>query len=297
MFKLFFKREKKHRKRTFLMKHFYIHTLKKDFKKAMGVYPDLENPKTFSEKIQWLKLHYRDPIMTDCVDKFKVRGIVADIIGQEHIIPTYGIYKHSDEVKLSDLPNEFVLKPNHMSNKVIVCTDKELLDWEEASSLLDTWMGENYYYLAGEWVYKDIPPRIICEKFLHGKIIDYKFFCFHGVPKLINIMTDYKMGDRLYQEAFYDMDFRLLPISQKAKSCNETFPMPPHFEEMKAIARKLSENFPFVRVDLYDIEDQVYFGELTFFPANGMEPFYPPEYDYQLGDMLDLDKCNNNFLI
>ena len=93
------------------------------------------------------------------------------------------------------------------------------------------------------------------------------------------------------------MDFRLLPISQKAKSCNETFPMPPHFEEMKAIARKLSENFPFVRVDLYDIEDQVYFGELTFFPANGMEPFYPPEYDYQLGDMLDLDKCNNNFLI
>ena len=91
--------------------------------------------------------------MTDCVDKFKVRGIVADIIGQEHIIPTYGIYKHSDEVKLSDLPNEFVLKPNHMSNKVIVCTDKELLDWEEASSLLDTWMGENYYYLAGEWVH------------------------------------------------------------------------------------------------------------------------------------------------
>ena len=117
--------------------------------------------------------------MTDCVDKFKVRGIVADIIGQEHIIPTYGIYKHSDEIKLSDLPNEFVLKPNHMSNKVIVCTDKELLNWEEASSLLDTWIGENYYYLAGEWVYKDIPPRIICEKFLHGKIIDYKFFCFH----------------------------------------------------------------------------------------------------------------------
>lgn len=295
---IFGKRQKKHRKKRFLITHFYMHTLKKDFKKAMGYYPDVDHPKTFNEKIQWLKCYYRDPIQTQCADKVAVRDIVKKLAGEKYLIPQYGVWKRVEDMDFDSFPKEFVLKTNHTSSKVIICRDKDHFDKKDACEKLNTWLGENYYYMAGEWVYKDIPPKILCEKFLHGEMTDYKFFCYHGEVKLCNVITERKNGH--YKEMFVKPDFTRLPFMQDhriGKPIDPGFPKPPHWEEMVEVARKLCKRFPFVRVDLYDLEGQVWFGELTFFPANGMDTFEPEEWDKKLGDLLHLDKLDPKYVI
>ena len=284
-----FTKQKKHRKSRFLIKHFYVYKLKKDFKKGTGYDLNLEHPKTYNEKLQWLKCYYRDPMMTQCADKIAVRDIVRNLIGDQYIIPLYGTWKRPEDIDFESLPNEFVLKTNHTSSKVILCPDKSKLNKEECCEKLTQWLSENYYYMAGEWVYRDIPPKILCERFLHGEMIDYKFHCFHGEPKICEIITNRKNGH--LNGTLFDMDFQRLPVVHK-DPIDEHVKKPEHFEEMIRIARTLSARFPFVRVDLYDLEGQVWFGELTFFPSNGMEWFNPPEWDRKLGDMIHLDQLN-----
>lgn len=275
--------------RKFKIKYFYIETLKKDFEKQLGYSLNLDAPKTFNEKLQWLKVNYRDPIMTECADKVAVRDRITKEIGEGYLIDVYGVYNSVEEIDVSKLPKEFVLKPNHSSGRVIICKDKNAENWKENFKLLKKWVKENYYYQNGEWVYKDIKPKIICEKLLDDNIIDYKFYCFNGRPEFLYLsqglgeshktarmnFIDLKWNKTQYQRTDFD-EFILLPKK------------PENFNQMIMISQLLSKRFPFVRVDLFEVEGKIFFSELTFFPGNGMMPFEPIEWDRKLGDMLDL---------
>lgn len=251
----------------------------------MGYWPSLEEPKTFNEKLQWFKLYVRDPVIPKCADKYLVRDYVAQKIGEQYLVPLWGVFDSVNEIDLDKLPNQFVLKPNHASGEVIVCHDKNQIDWDAEKRKMTQWLKQNYYYQTGEWGYKDIPPKILCEKLLHGEIVDYKFFCFQGVPALV-----WAMGNREADHVDvgnYDLDFHLLEISGN-KCYVETLKKPKHWEEMIQIAKILSADFPFVRVDLYDLEGKVYFGELTFTPANGMGHYFSEKWDIKLGHLYDI---------
>lgn len=187
-----------------------------------------------------------------------------------------------------------MLKPNHSSGRVILCRDKEKLNKHDTSKKLTEWLKENFYYQNGEWVYKDIKPKIICEHLLQGEIIDYKFLCFHGVPRLLFTCSERETGLKV---TFFDMDFKRLPFIRKHPASDKVIKKPVFFEQMVKFAEILSQRFPFVRVDFYENEGQLYFGELTFFPGNGMEWFKPVEWDKKLGDLLDLSKVNTKYII
>lgn len=271
----------------------YKERLKREFKKYLGYTLNLDNPQSFNEKLQWLKTYYRNPIMAQCADKQGVRKIIIKEIGAQYLVPQYGVYNSSKEIRLEQLPDSFVLKPSHSSGRVILCHDKRKMDWPETFEKLDDWLKENYYYQSGEWVYKDIKPRIICEKFLTGEMIDYKFMCFFGEPKLLFTCSDRECGD--LKVTFFDMEFKKLPFIRKYPS-SDTIKKPYFFNEMIEISKKLSKKFPFVRVDFYENQGKLYFGELTFFPGGGFEWFSPVEWDYKLGAMLDLKKIDSMYI-
>ena len=279
--------------RKFNIKYRYFSTLKKDFKNKLGYNLNLENPKSFNEKLQWLKCYYRDPIMPICADKVVVRDFVAQIIGKEYLIPIYGVFNSVDEIDLSKLPNSFVLKPSHSSGRVIICNDKNQMQWHDNFNKLKKWLKENYYYQNGEWVYKDIQPRIMCEELLGNNINDYKFYCFNGEPKILLICTDRANDVKMN---YYDIDFNLLPFKQTAEQSSEVISKPVNLSKMINLAKKLSEKFPHVRVDFFVENNRIYFSELTFFDGNGMDKFEPIEWDYKLGDMLDLNICKKYYL-
>lgn len=265
------------------------------FRRRMGYALNLDHPKTLSEKIQWLKLYYHNPLLTLCADKVKVRGYVAKKIGEEYLTPVYGVYKNTSEIDISQLPRSFVLKPNHGSGMVIICHNKQIENWRENYNKLDSWISENFFYENGEWQYKDIPPRIMAEELLQGRIIDYGFFCFHGQPLLCNVMGFDDAQSHRYKEAFYDTDYHLLELHQAVAP--EAFTKPACWEKMLEIARTLSADFLFVRVDLRVINGQIRFGELTFTPANGTSPFHPAGWDARLESHLHLEKAEPQFLI
>lgn len=268
----------------------YISVLKKDFKRRLGYELNLKCPETFNEKIQWLKAFYYDPIMTQCADKYEVREIIADQIGEQYLVPLYGVYDRAEDIPLRELPKEFVLKPNHASGHVILCHDKNSMEWDKEYKKLNRWLKENYYYQNGEWVYRDIKPRIICEHLLHGEMIDYKFMCFYGEPKLLFTCSERETGLKV---TFFDMNFHKLPFIRKYPSSNN-IQKPEFFDDMVRCSKILSKRFPFVRVDFYENEGKLYFGELTFFPGNGMEYFEPEEWDKKIGDLLDLSKIDSD---
>lgn len=274
---------KQHRKRKFLIKYFYTHTVKADFKKAMGYELDLEHPKTLNEKLQWVKFYVRDPRYTQCADKYEVRKYVEKKLGgAEHLVPLYGVYDSVAEIDIDALPEEFVLKPNHSCGCVILCHDKSQMDWEKEADKMELWLRQNYYYRMGEWQYKNIPPKIVCEKLLQGEIVDYKFFCCAGKPQIVRGVSNRKNGH--YNSTWWDLNFHVLTSDLQG----ELVRRPPHWEEMLALSEKLSEDFPFVRVDFYDLEGKVYFGELTFTPNNGMDAEIPDDWDEKMGELFDL---------
>lgn len=195
------------------------------------------------------------------------------------------MYDSVDEIDLAVLPDKFVLKPNHSSGKVLICRDKRKINWIKAADIMRNWLRENYYDLTGEWGYKDIPPKIMCEKLLQGEIIDYKFFCFDGIPIIANVIGDRKEGG--YHEIWVDLDFESLLLTQNSRGFSSRITKPEHWEKMIQIAQILSKEFPFVRVDLYDLGGQVYFGELTFTPANGMDEGLSLAIDRDLGKRYD----------
>ena len=255
---------------------------------------NLENPQTFNEKLQWLKLYDRNPEYTKMVDKNEAKKYVSKIIGEEYIIPTLGLYNNFDEINFEKLPNQFVIKCTHDSGGNIICKDKEKLNMKVAKKKIEKCLKQNYYNLGREWPYKNVKPRIIIEKYMatekQPELIDYKFFCFNGEPKFIYV-SEGLSNHKTAKISFVDMDYKKTEFYRKDYRAFDKLPSKPkNFEKMKELAKKLSKNIPFVRVDFYEIENKVFFSELTFYPCAGYVPFEPEKYDEILGDMLELPK-------
>lgn len=259
------------------------------YKLEMNQKLNLKEPKTFNEKLQWLKLYDRKPEYTKMVDKYEAKKYVADIIGEEYIIPTLGVWDKFEDIDFTKLPNQFVLKPTHASGNVFICKNKDEIDYKKLKKTVQKWLKRNYYLVHREWPYKNVRPRIIAEQYMVDEsgteLKDYKFFCFNGEPKLLFVAKDRPYATKFN---YYDMDFKKLPFKQHYKNFNDYIEKPKGFEKMIELSRKLSKDIPHVRVDFYDINGKVYFGELTFYHLSGFEKFEPEEWDRILGDMLEL---------
>lgn len=266
--------------------------LKLIFHARMGYKLDLTNPKTFNEKLQWLKLYDRKPEYTAMVDKYEAKKYVADRIGGEHIIPTLGVWDSFDDIDFSKLPDQFVLKCTHDSGGLAICKNKDQFDITEARRKIESSLAHNYYLWGREWPYKNVKPRIIAEQYMTNKenngLIDYKFYCFNGSPEYLYVSQgmDNHETARL---SFATVDWKIAPFGRNDYLPLETLPeKPTHFQEMVDVAKQLSHGHPFLRVDLYEINGRVYFSELTFSPCAGFMQFEPEEYDLKLGSMLEL---------
>ncbi len=270
--------------------------VKKMYRKSMKKNLNLVDPVLFNEKLQWLKIYWRDSLATKCSDKYKVREYVANNIGSKYLIEFYGVYNSFEEIKFDKLPQSFVLKTNHDSGTVLICKDKSKFDFRKAKKKLHSSLKRNFYLYAREWVYKDIEPKIICEKLLENdgkELLDYKFYCFNGVPKYVYI---YLERDVKVKTKVYDLDWNEQPFVQKYDKTEKKIKRPEQLEEMIELSKKLSKAFPFVRVDFYVSNGKVFFGELTFFPYAGVGEFLPIEYTYMdnvMGDLLKLPQKNN----
>ena len=233
---------------------------------------DLENPKTYNEKLQWLKLHDRKDIYTTMVDKYEAKQYVTNAIGDEYVIPTIGIYDSFEEINFNSLPDQFVIKCTHDSGGTIICRDKSELDLNKVRKRIKKCLKRNYYWSYREWPYKNLKPRIIVEKYLEdsneGEIRDYKFFCFDGKIGVVLVCTNRQTD---LEETWFDEDFNLLDLREGGHKNRKDLIKPKNYSKMKSIAKKLSKGIPHVRVDLYDIDGRIYFGELTFYPAGGYE--------------------------
>lgn len=252
---------------------------------------NLDTPLTFNEKLQWLKLNDRRKIYTSMVDKNTVKEYVGNIIGKEHIIPTLGIWSSPNDIDFNLLPKKFVLKLTHDSGTVIICKDKDKLDIEAVKNRLKKGLKRDYYALHREWPYKNVERKIIAEKFMDdnksGELTDYKFFCFNGEPKIVLVCSE-RFSSENMSETWYDEEWNLLPVSEGGYKTNTNIPKPMNFMKMKQFSSQLSKKMPFVRIDFYEINGNIYFGEITFFPAAGYERFDPEEWNKKLGDMIDL---------
>lgn len=260
----------------------------------MGNWMNWKNPKKFTEKIQWLKIYNRNPEYTIMVDKYAVKQYVAARIGEEYIIPTFGVWDRIEDIDWAILPNQFVLKTTHGGGGcgVVICSDKNTFDKQKAISKLDKSLKSDIYANSREWPYKNIKKRIIAEKYLFSKehinaysfIPDYKFFCFDGEPKFL-----YVSDSQNHKLAFLNTDWTRTEFSRDDYEPLEILPQKPQkLEEMLNIARKLSSGIPHVRVDLYNVDGHIYFGELTFYTGSGIIPFNPRKFDEKIGDLLIL---------
>lgn len=267
------------------------------FQNSIGKTLNLLNPQTFNEKIQWLKLYDRNPLYTTLVDKYEVREYIGRTIGDQYLVPLLGIYDNVEEIDLSKLPNKFVLKCTHDSGTVIICRDKKIFDFFAAKNELKCAQKKQFYYNGREWPYKNIKPRIICEELLindsQDDLVDYKILCFNGVPKCLFLCLDRRSESGLKVD-FYDLDWNPLPFERHYPRSGKIIEKPACFNEMLDLSRKLSKDIPFVRVDFYIVNNQIKFGELTFFPGSGFEEFTPESYDYLLGSWIDLSLVEKN---
>lgn len=270
--------------KTYLKIRYYI-----EFGKRL----DLKNPKTFNEKLNWLKLYDRNPEYPKMSDKFEVREYIKEKIGEEYLIPLLGVWNNFAEIDFNSLPNQFVLKCTHDSGSVVICKDKSNFDIEKARKKINAKMKKNLYWWAREWVYKDLNPRIIAEKYMeddiHKDILDYKFFCFNGEPKYIYISKNMSNHENASM-CFCDMSYNKAPFGRtdyKEMKCVPEKPIA--FDKMKELSKILSENHKFLRVDFYNINGKVYFGELTFYTAAGYTQWTPKEWDLELGKMLNIE--------
>lgn len=256
----------------------------------------LRNPVTFSEKLQWLKIHNRRPEYTRMVDKYAVKDYVAGIIGEEYIIPTIGVWDSPEEIDFESLPRQFVLKPTQGGggSEVIICKDKDKLDRKAAIAKLKAGLKQDSYRYLREWPYKNVPRRVIAEKYMEAKdaktegLTDYKFYCFDGDPKYCQVIKDRNTIETI---DFFDMNWELqefIGLNRKAVHATLMPERPSRYEEMKVIVKKLSEGIPFSRIDLYEINNRIFFGEITFYPASGMGSFRPEKWDNILGNYITI---------
>lgn len=254
---------------------------------------NLENPVEFNEKIQWLKLYYHVPLLTQLADKYAVRSYVIEKIGKQYLNELYGVYDNIRDIDFTKFPNKFVLKGVHGSSTNLIVTDKSNLDISKTKETLNNWLKHNQYQKVGfEWAYKDIKPRIICEAFIENDntsdLIDYKFYCFNGKPKFIFASQDV---ESTRESCIYDLNWNKLPFSKKKKiTSNINFDKPSGLEKMTELATTLADKLPFVRVDFYFAKGNIIFGEMTFYPADGRRNFYPDFYNKTIGDYLVLPK-------
>lgn len=254
---------------------------------------DLKNPRTYNEKLQWMKLYDRNPLYCTLADKVAVRDYVARYVGPEYLIPMVGgPWEDPDQIDFDALPEQFVLKCNHGSTTNIICKDKKQLQVEEAKAKLRKWLKTSWFWYGREWPYKDLKPCIYAEKYMEdeevGELRDYKFFCFAGKPEFMLLSSD--RGDETKQTRgdFFDMEFRHLPFHKKHPNAEITPEKPRNFEKMRELAARMSQELPAVRIDLYDVNGKIYFGEYTFFSASGFGPFHPQEWDEKAGAMIPL---------
>ncbi len=261
------------------------------FYARMGKKLDLKNPKTFNEKLQWLKLHDRKPIYTQMVDKFEAKNYVAERIGAKYIIPTLGVWNKFEDIDFESLPNQFVLKCTHDSGGLVICHNKADLNIKEAKNKINGSLKNSYYLHGREWPYKNVRPKIIAEQYLEdiktGELRDYKFFTFDGVAKALFIASD-RQGTEETKFDFFDMDFNHLNFTNGHPNANTEPARPETFEEMISLAEKLSLGIPHLRIDFYEVNGKAYFGEITFSHWSGMTPFEPETWDKTFGDWIRL---------
>lgn len=254
---------------------------------------DLKNPQTLNEKLQWLKLYNRKPEQISMVDKIEAKKYVANIIGEEYIIPTIGQWDKFEDIDFNKLPNQFVLKCTHDSGGVVVCKDKSTLNKAYARKVINFGLGKNHYWGSREWPYKMIKPRIIAEELISDwpdkeGLSDYKFFCFDGYVQSVMLCLDRHLGDTKFY--FFDKDWNLLRLNKRGLAAPEgfTLPKPKNIDKMFEIASLLSKGHPFIRVDLYNSGGKIYFGELTLYPDSGFDPNLLPGTDKTLGKLISL---------
>lgn len=259
------------------------------YRYRLGKTLNLEDPRTFNEKIQWLKLYDRKALYTQIVDKYEVRNYIKEKIGEKYLIPLIGVYNSFDEINFESLPAQFVIKCTHDSGGLVICKDKSKLDIEKARKKINKCLNRNYFYNTREWPYKNIKPRIVIEKYMvdesRTELKDYKFFCFDGKVNALFVATDRGIDTRF---DFFDTDFNKIPLKQYYENGNKQINKPKGYKEMLELASELSKGFPHVRVDLYDINGKIYFGELTLSHFSGLKRFEPEKYDYIFGDWISL---------
>ena len=252
---------------------------------------DFDNPKTFNEKIQWLKLNYRNEEYTKLVDKYRVKQYITKLIGEEYVIPTLGVWKNVDDIDFKSLPEKFVLKCNNDSGGIVICKNKKDFDEVKAKSFLKERLKNNGYWYGREWPYKNVKPCIIAEKYMEDSISkdikDYKFFCFNGSMEFFDIDIDRFIEHRAN---YYDRNGNFLPFGKTycPPDYTKKIEMPKNLDKMIELAETISHNTVLSRIDFYEIDGQVYFGEITFYPGSGFSPFTDEKWDYKLGDMIDL---------
>lgn len=267
--------------------------LKKLFMLSMHRELDLSNPVTFNEKLQWLKLYDRRPEYTMMVDKYLVRDYIANKLGEEYLIPLLGVWDDPDDIDFDSLPDRFVLKCNHNSGLgMCICKDKSTLNIKKVKADLRKGIKQDYYLTGREWPYKNVPRKIIAEKYMEDnsfhELRDYKFFCFNGEPKFTLVCTD-RFSVSGLKEDFYDLEWNHMAMSRlNHGNASVEIQKPKNYELMCDFARQLAKDIPFVRCDFYEINGRLYFGELTFFPASGFEGFEPENWDKKLGDWITL---------
>lgn len=254
---------------------------------------NFNNPKTFNEKLQWLKFNHRNPEYTKMVDKYEAKKYVANIIGEEYIIPTLGVWEKFEDIDFGKLPNQFVLKCTHDSGGLVICKDKSKLDIEQAREKINRCMNTNFFYIGREYPYKNVKPRIIAEEYMdlegqNGE--EYKIFCSNGETKIIllckGVAHSYTPGSRTND--YFDANFNRLPVVSLNPNSKGEVVCPNEMPEMKRLAEKLSVNIPILRVDFYLMNGKIYFGELTFFHNSGISRFEPDEYDSIFGNLFTL---------
>lgn len=252
---------------------------------------NLNDPKTFNEKLQWLKLYDRKPEYGMLADKYAVRAYIEKTIGRDVLVPLYGVWENARDIDFDSLPDRFVLKCTHDSGSIRICRDKRAFNMDEARAFLNKRLKRNCFYFGREWPYKNLKPRIIAEQYLIDEktedLRDYKVHCFHGEPKVILVCSErHKEG---LKEDWFTVGWKHLPIHRPTHANNEKKILPPqNLEAMLRMARTLSAGIPFVRIDFYEVNGKVYFSEITMFPTSGYTAFVPEKYDSILGDWIEL---------
>ena len=259
---------------------------------------NIKHPQTFNEKLQLLKLYDKNPKYTKMVDKYEVKKYIKNIIGEKYIIPTIGIYNNFDDIDFNELPKQFVIKCTHDSGGLIICKDRNKLNLKKARKKINSSLKTNYFYNGREWPYKNVSPKVIIEKYMddnkNTQLNDYKIMCFNGKAKCSFVCTERDNKELGLAVTFFDLNWNKLPFERHYRVSDKVIEKPKNYSKMIELSEKLANDIPFVRVDWYEINGKLYFGELTFFPGSGFEEFTPEEWDYKLGDMLELPKKRNS---